>query len=39
MVTNRTDYTADAVEAAHSVLLELARLLGEYQDSIVIVGG
>ncbi|MDZ4159635.1 MAG: hypothetical protein U1B80_07580, partial [Anaerolineaceae bacterium] len=39
MVTKRTDYTADAVEAAHSVLLELARLLGEYQDSIVIVGG
>lgn len=39
MVINRTDYTADAVEAAHSVLLELARLLGEYQDNIVIVGG
>ena len=39
MVTKRTDYTAEAVEAARSVLLELTRLLGEYQDSIVIVGG
>lgn len=29
MVAKRSDYTADAVEAAHSVLLELARLLGE----------
>lgn len=39
MVAKRTDYTADAVEAARSVLLELTRLLGEYQDGIVIVGG
>jgi hypothetical protein len=39
MVTSRTDYTADAVEAARSVLLELTHLLGEYQDGIVIVGG
>jgi len=39
MVTKRSDYTADAVEAARSVLLELSHLLGEYQDGIVIVGG
>ncbi len=39
MVIKRSDYTAEAVEAARSVLLELARLLGEYQDSMVIVGG
>ena len=39
MVAKRSDYTAEAVEAAHSVLLELSRLLGEYQDSVVIVGG
>lgn len=36
MVTKRTDYTA---EAARSVMLELTRLLGEYQEGIVIVGG
>ena len=29
MVTKRTDYTAEAVEAARSVMLELTRLLGE----------
>lgn len=39
MVIKRTDYTAEAVEAARSVLLELTHLLGEYRDSIVIVGG
>lgn len=39
MVARRTDYTTEAVEAARSVLLELARVLGEYQDGIVIVGG
>ena len=39
MVTKRTDYTAEAVEAARSVMLELTRLLGEYQAGIVIVGG
>jgi hypothetical protein len=38
MVTKR-DYTADAVEAARSVMLELSHLLGEYRDGIVIVGG
>ncbi len=39
MVTKRTDYTAEAVEAARSVKLELTRRLGEYQKGIVIVGG
>lgn len=39
MVTKRTDYTAEAVEAARSVMLELTRRLGEYQKGIVIVGG
>jgi hypothetical protein len=31
MVTRR-DYTAEAVEAAKSVLIELMHLLGEYKD-------
>src|SRR5262245_52345326 len=35
----REDYTAAAREAARSVLLELATLLGEYREEIVIVGG
>jgi hypothetical protein len=39
MVAKRSDYTGEAVEAARSVLLELSRLLGEYQDSVVVVGG
>ena len=39
MVARRTDYTADAVKAARSVLLELTHLLGEYRDDIVVVGG
>lgn len=38
MVTRR-DYTADAVDAAKSVLIELVHLLGEYRDDIVLVGG
>ena len=33
------DYSSDLVEAAHSVLLELVHLLGEYHDDIVVVGG
>jgi hypothetical protein len=33
------DYSADAIEAARQVMLELARVLSEYKDSIVIVGG
>ena len=39
MVNSRTDYTAIAVEAARSVMLELIRLLGEYRDDVVIIGG
>ncbi len=35
----RTDYTAAAVNAAKSVLVELAHLLGEYRDDIVLIGG
>jgi hypothetical protein len=38
MVTRR-DYTAEAVEAARSVLIELFHLLGEYKDDIVLIGG
>ena len=33
------DYSADQIAAAKSVLLELVRLLGEYRDDIVVVGG
>ncbi|MCU0489948.1 MAG: hypothetical protein MUE67_13510, partial [Anaerolineales bacterium] len=39
MVARRSDYSAEAVDAARSVLLERSRLLGEYQDSVVVVGG
>jgi hypothetical protein len=39
MVTTRTDYTENAVKAARSVMLELMRLLGEYQEGIVLIGG
>jgi hypothetical protein len=38
MVTRR-DFTAEAVNAARSVLLELVHLLGGYRDHIVLVGG
>jgi hypothetical protein len=38
MVTRR-DYTAEAVKAAKSVLIELMHLLGEYRDNIVLIGG
>ncbi len=38
MVTKR-DYTAEAVEAAKAVLLEIPLILGEYYDHIVLVGG
>lgn len=38
MVT-RTDYDEIAVRAAYAVLLEITRVLGEYRDGIVIVGG
>ncbi len=39
MAVTFRDYSADQVEAARSVLLELAHLLGEYRDDIVVVGG
>jgi len=39
MAITRTDYTAEAVKAARSVMLELTHLLAEYQEGIVIVGG
>ena len=38
MVTRR-DYTAEGVEAARSVLIELVHLLGEYKDDIGLIGG
>jgi hypothetical protein len=38
MVTRR-DYGVDAVAAASSVILELTRLLGEYREHMVLVGG
>jgi len=38
-MVNRRDYSADLVEAARSVMLEIMRVLGEYQDDIVVVGG
>lgn len=38
MVTQR-DYTAEAVSAARSVVIELVHLLGEYWENIVLVGG
>ena len=38
MVT-RKDYTAEAVKAAHSVLIELMHALGEHRENIVLIGG
>lgn len=38
-MATRRDYTADKVEAARRVLLELAAVLGEYREYIVLVGG
>jgi hypothetical protein len=38
-VNTRRDYTQEAVDAAKSVMLELTRLLGEYRDDIVVIGG
>lgn len=39
MAGERLDYTAEAVEAARSVLIELMHILGEYRDNVVLVGG
>lgn len=38
MVT-KTDYNQIAVSAAYSVLIEVVRILGEYRDNIVLIGG
>lgn len=38
MVTRR-DYNEEMVQAAHSVLIELAALMGEYRDGIALIGG
>lgn len=39
MAIKRTDYLAEAVEAARSVIIELTRMLGEYREGMVLVGG
>jgi predicted nucleotidyltransferase len=39
MVKERIDYTAAAVDAAKSVLIELTHILGGYRENIVLVGG
>ena len=38
-MVNRRDYSDEIVEAARSVQLEVIRILGEYKENIVIVGG
>jgi len=38
-MVSRRDYSEEIVKSARSVLLEAIRLLGEYQDDIVVVGG
>ena len=38
-MATRRDYTAEAVEAARRVLVELLHVLGEYREHIVLVGG
>ena len=38
-MVSRRDYSVVIVEAARSVMLEVIRLLGEYQNDIVVVGG
>jgi hypothetical protein len=39
MAMTHRDYSADLFSAARSVLLELVRLLGEFREDMVIVGG
>lgn len=39
MAVTRVDYPELAVKAAEAVLLELVRILGEYLDHIVVIGG
>lgn len=38
MVSKR-DYSEDLIEAARSVMLEVVRILGEYGDDVIVVGG
>jgi hypothetical protein len=38
-VVTRKDYNQIAVNAAYSVLIEVVRILGEYRDNIVLIGG
>lgn len=39
MVTTRSDYSAELVQAARAVLIEVMHVLGEYRGEIVLVGG
>jgi hypothetical protein len=39
MVSTSSSYQQEAIEAARSVLLELAHLLGQYREAIVLIGG
>jgi hypothetical protein len=38
-VVTKTDYNQIAVKAAYSVLIEIVRILGDYKDNIVLIGG
>src|SRR5437773_2427604 len=38
-MVSRRDYTAEAVAACKSVLVELVHMLGEFKDQVVVVGG
>ena len=39
MVNTRRDYSAELVQAARAVLIEVMHVLGEYRGEIVLVGG
>jgi hypothetical protein len=39
MVTTRGNYSESATEAARSVLLELAHILGAYREDVILIGG
>ena len=38
MAVTQRDYSRELVDAAKSVLIELARLLHEYRENIVVIG-
>lgn len=38
-MVSQTDYNAKAVEAARAVLIELAHLMGDYRNEMILVGG